>query len=69
MNSVTTPTHRIPSCLCRLTLLLLGVAAWPAAHAQSSPPNFQIFGPSVQRQANAVLALMSYSVVPDLASS
>jgi len=69
MDSVTTPTHRIPSCLCRLTLLLLGVAAWPAAHAQTSPPNFQIFGPSVQRQANAVLALMSYSVVPDLASS
>ncbi|MBV8270654.1 MAG: hypothetical protein JO067_00095, partial [Cupriavidus sp.] len=40
----------------------------PSAHAQSTP-NFQIFGPSVQRQANAVLSLMSYSVVPDLASS
>jgi len=68
MDCVTTPKLRLPSFLWRLTLLWLAGGALPAAHAQT-PPNFQIFGPSVQRQANAVLALMSYSVVPDLASS
>jgi hypothetical protein len=49
---------------CRGALLLVMATAMPAAHAQA-----QIFGPGVQRQANAVLSLMSYSVVPDLASS
>ncbi len=39
-----------------------------AAHAQTGPA-FGIVGANVQKQANAVLTLMSFAVVPDLASS
>lgn len=39
------------------------------AHAQPAQDLRVAFGPGVQRQANAVLTLMSFSVVPDLASS
>jgi hypothetical protein len=51
---------------CLAAQLLSGGAA--PAWAQS-PGKFEVFGPTVQRQANAVLTLMSFSVVPDLASS
>lgn len=50
--------------------LLLWGGALPAHAQQAPPPDFHVvFGPGVQRQTNAVLTLMSFSVVPDLASS
>ncbi|WP_422823471.1 hypothetical protein [Variovorax rhizosphaerae] len=48
------------------------VLAWVAGAGLSTgawAQNLVILGPRVQEQANGVLALMSYSVVPDLTSS
>jgi len=44
-----------------------GFAAAPAAGQQAA--QFQVIGGNVQKRANAVLTLMGYSVVPDLAAS
>jgi len=52
-----------------LSMLSLLYAGTPCAHAQQTPNFNVVFGPAVQRSANAVLTLMSFSVVPDLASS
>jgi hypothetical protein len=55
-----------------LSALLTGLGALALvpglAHAQATP-GFRIAGANVQKHANGVLALMSYSVVPDLTSS
>lgn len=56
------------ACSACLFALLLSISAVPAC-AQGTPDFQVLFGPAVQRQANAVLTLMSFSVVPDLASS
>lgn len=55
-------------CLAVLLPSLLWWGGMAPALAQQTP-DFKLFGPAVQRQANAVLTLMSFSVVPDLASS
>lgn len=58
-------------CVVMLVMLammgMVGLAPAPA-HAQTGP-TFGIVGANVQKQANAVLTLMSFAVVPDLASS
>lgn len=47
---------------------LLALASAAPLYAQTAPDP-QLFGAGVQRHADAVLTLMSFSVVPDLASS
>jgi len=57
----------LPACLALSgSLSLMPGQAW--AQAQGSN-GFQVIGTNVQKHANGVLTLMSYSVVPDLASS
>ncbi|KWR89374.1 hypothetical protein [Cupriavidus sp. IDO] len=53
-----------------LPALLTGLGALAPVQVQAqATPGFRIAGANVQKHANAVLALMSYSVVPDLTSS
>ncbi|MGO4306720.1 hypothetical protein [Cupriavidus sp. RAF12] len=49
--------------------LCAALVALSACHQAGAQAGFQLIGPGVQKQANGVLALMGYSVVPDLASS
>ena len=53
----------------RLLCVALGLAAGPALAQPSPPPVFEVVGGALQKRANAVLALMGFSVVPDLTSS
>jgi len=41
----------------------------PALTSAQDPPRFELIGGNVQKRADAVLALMGFSVVPDLTSS
>jgi hypothetical protein len=60
---------RYPSMKLGVLGIALGIAtAAPGAKAQS-PSDFILTDAKLQQRANSVLALMSYSVVPDLASS
>jgi hypothetical protein len=55
-----------------LSALLTGLGALalvPGLALAQATPGFRIAGANVQKHANGVLALMSYSVVPDLTSS
>lgn len=55
-----------------LSALLTGLGALalvPGLAQAQATPGFRIAGANVQKHANGVLALMSYSVVPDLTSS
>jgi len=55
-----------------LPALLTGLGALalvPGLAQAQATPGFRIAGANVQKHANGVLALMSYSVVPDLTSS
>lgn len=53
----------------RLLCVALGLTAGPALAQPSPPPVFEVVGGALQKRANAVLALMGFSVVPDLTSS
>ncbi|EHP37644.1 hypothetical protein OR16_41721, partial [Cupriavidus basilensis OR16] len=54
----------------RRTRVLVGTLALaPALAAAQATPDFHFINANVQKRANGVLSLMSYSVVPDLASS
>lgn len=60
---------RVARCIARAALLATALAVAPV-HAQPSPPPvFEVVGGALQKRANAVLALMGFSVVPDLTSS
>ncbi len=60
-------TAALPACLAVSGSLWL-LPGQALAQAQGSP-GFRVIGTNVQKHANGVLTLMSYSVVPDLASS
>ena len=49
--------------------LLAGLAAAPVPALAQTEPAFRVVGTNVQKHASAVLTLMSFAVVPDLASS
>ncbi|SOZ37174.1 hypothetical protein [Cupriavidus neocaledonicus] len=50
-------------------MLLAGLAAAPVPALAQAEPTFRVVGANVQKHASAVLTLMSFAVVPDLASS
>ena len=50
-------------------MLLAGLAAAPRPALAQAEPAFRVVGTNVQKHASAVLTLMSFAVVPDLASS
>ncbi|CAM3302660.1 hypothetical protein [Cupriavidus taiwanensis] len=50
-------------------MLLAGLAAAPGPALAQAEPAFRVVGTNVQKHASAVLTLMSFAVVPDLASS
>jgi hypothetical protein len=52
-----------------MSMLLAGLVAAPIPSLAQTEPTFAIVGTNVQKQSNAVLTLMSFAVVPDLASS
>lgn len=54
-------------CIVRL-LVLLAAVAWDAAMAQGAPER-AVVGTNVKRYADAVLAVMSYTAVPDVTTS
>lgn len=51
------------------TMLLATLLSMPAVSQAQTTPSFNVVGANVQKQANAILTLMSFAVVPDLASS
>jgi len=59
--------------LCALTfdvIIAIGIFfCVPASASAQDSPRFELTGADVQKRADAVLALMGFSVVPDLASS
>ncbi|MBB5190866.1 hypothetical protein HNQ50_001589 [Silvimonas terrae] len=54
--------------LCKAGLLLISVCCGVAAQADPILP-YRVVGADVQRQANAVVALIGYAVVPDVTTS
>ncbi|SPC06926.1 hypothetical protein [Cupriavidus taiwanensis] len=50
-------------------MLLAGLAAAPRPALAQAEPAFRVVGTNVQKHASSVLTLMSFAVVPDLASS
>ncbi|SOZ63089.1 conserved hypothetical protein; putative exported protein [Cupriavidus taiwanensis] len=50
-------------------MLLAGLVAAPRPALAQAEPAYRVVGANVQKQASSVLTLMSFAVVPDLASS